>query len=128
MVLQARDAGAFPIVGTIPPVNPSYVDRDATARNDWVSRMNDLVRAMATQERAPIAEIHGDFLKQPSLPALFEDDMHPNDLGYRADRAVLLRRDHEAAVRLQLRPRADDLLRAPRRPLTRPSACDGPAS
>ena len=83
MVLQARDAGAFPIVGTIPPVNPIYVDRDAAARNDWVSRMNDLVRAMARQERAPIAEIHGDFLKQPSLAALFEDDMHPNDVGYR---------------------------------------------
>ena len=29
MVLQARDAGAFPVVGTIPPVNPSYADRDA---------------------------------------------------------------------------------------------------
>ena len=83
MVLQARDAGAFPIVGTIPPVNPIYLDRDAAARNDWVSRMNDLVRAMARQERAPIAEIHGGFLKQPSLAALFEDDKHPNDLGYR---------------------------------------------
>ena len=52
-------------------------------RNDWVSRMNELVRAMAKQERAPIAEIHGDFLKQPSLAALFDDDKHPNDVGYR---------------------------------------------
>jgi len=83
MVLQARDAGALPIVGTIPPVNPIYVDRDAAARNDWVSRMNELVRAMARQERAPIAEIHGGFLKQPSLAALFEDDKHPNDAGHR---------------------------------------------
>jgi lysophospholipase L1-like esterase len=83
MVLQARDAGAFPVVGTIPPVNPAYVDRNAEARNDWVRRMNDLVRAMARQERAPIAEVHGDLLKQPSLSALFEDDKHPNDAGYR---------------------------------------------
>ena len=83
MVLQARDAGAFPIVGTIPPVNPSYADRDAEARNDWVRRMNDLVRAMAKQERAPIAEVHGDFLKQGSLPPLFYDFLHPNDDGYR---------------------------------------------
>ena len=83
MVLQARDAGAFPIVGTIPPVNPSYADRDAEARNDWVRRMNELVRAMAQQERAPIAEVHGAFLKQSSLPPLFYDFLHPNDDGYR---------------------------------------------
>jgi lysophospholipase L1-like esterase len=83
MVLQARDAGAFPIVGTIPPVNPSYTDRDAEARNDWVRRMNDLVRSMAKQERAPIAEVHGAFLKHSSLPPLFDDFIHPNDDGYR---------------------------------------------
>jgi lysophospholipase L1-like esterase len=83
MVQQARDAGAFPVVATIPPVNPSYADRDAEARNDWVKRMDDLVRAMAKQERAPIAEVHGAFLKQPSLPPLFDDFLHPNDAGYR---------------------------------------------
>jgi lysophospholipase L1-like esterase len=82
MVLQARDAGAFPIVGTIPPVNPSYADRDAEARNDWVKRMNDLVRTMAKQERAPIAEIHGAFLKQSNLASLYYDFLHPNDAGY----------------------------------------------
>jgi len=82
MVLQARDAGAFPVVGTIPPVNPSYADRDAEARNDWVKRMNELVRAMAKQEGAALAEVHGDFLKQPSLPPLFDDFLHPNDEGY----------------------------------------------
>jgi lysophospholipase L1-like esterase len=83
MVLQARDAGAFPVVGTIPPVNPSYADRDTAARNDWVKRINDLVRAMAKQERAAIAEVHGDFLKQSSLPSLFDDFLHPNDVGFR---------------------------------------------
>jgi acyl-CoA thioesterase-1 len=83
MVLQARDAGAFPVVGTIPPVSPSFLDRDAVARNDWVKRMNELVRAMAKQEGAALAEVHGDFLKQPSLPPLFDDFLHPNDEGYR---------------------------------------------
>jgi lysophospholipase L1-like esterase len=82
MVLATRDFGAFPVIGTIPPVNPSYVDRDAAERNDWVKRINDLVRAMARQERVAIAEIHGDFLKQPSLPALFADHVHPDDAGY----------------------------------------------
>ena len=82
MVLATRDAGAFPVIGTIPPVNPVYVDRNPTERNDWVRRMNDFVRAMARQERVPIAEVHGDFLKQPSLPALFTDYLHPNDAGF----------------------------------------------
>jgi lysophospholipase L1-like esterase len=82
MVLQTRDAGAFPVVGTIPPVNPSYTDRNPDERNDWVKRMNDEVRAMARQERAAIAEVHGDFLKQPSVPALFADYLHPNDTGF----------------------------------------------
>jgi len=83
MVAQARDRGAMPVVGTIPPVNPSFTDRGAEERNDWVRRMNDLVRAMARQERAPIAEVHGDFLKQSSLPPLFADYLHPNESGYR---------------------------------------------
>jgi lysophospholipase L1-like esterase len=83
MVQQTRDAGAFPVVGTLPPVNPNYTDRNAADRNDWVTRMNDLVRAMAREERAAVAEVHGDFLKQPSLPPLFADYTHPNDAGFR---------------------------------------------
>jgi acyl-CoA hydrolase len=82
MVQDTRSGGAHPIVGTIPPVNPDYADRNAAERNDWVRRMNELVRQMAAQERAQVAEIHGDFLKQPSLPPLFDDFLHPNDRGY----------------------------------------------
>jgi lysophospholipase L1-like esterase len=83
MVQDARSAGVFPILGTIPPVNPNYVDKEAADRNDWVTRMNDLVRAMARQQQVPIAEIHGAFLKQSSLPSLFSDFLHPNDEGFR---------------------------------------------
>jgi lysophospholipase L1-like esterase len=83
MIDQTRNAGGFPVVGTIPPVNPSYTDRRAGERNDWVVRMNDQVRAVAREERAAVAEIHGEFLKQSSLPPLFADFIHPNDAGYR---------------------------------------------
>ncbi len=82
MILQARDAGSNPILGTIPPANPAWLDRNATERNIWVDQMNDLVRSMARQEGVPIAEIHGDFLAQPSLRDLFFDHVHPNDAGY----------------------------------------------
>jgi lysophospholipase L1-like esterase len=82
MVQDTRSAGAHPIVGTIPPVNPQYADRNPVERNDWVRRMNELIRQMAAQERAAVAEIHGDFMREPSLPPLFFDFLHPNDRGY----------------------------------------------
>ena len=37
---------------------------------------------MAASERCPVAEVYGDFMKQPSLPPLYSDDKHPNDTGY----------------------------------------------
>ena len=83
MIRDTRAGGALPIVGTIPPVNPNYVDRQAEDRNDWVKRMNALIKAMAAQERAPVADVHAAFSSQSSLPPLFADFLHPNDEGYR---------------------------------------------
>jgi lysophospholipase L1-like esterase len=82
MILQARDAGSNPILGTIPPANPAFLDRGATERNIWVTRMNELVRAMAREEGVVIAEVHGDLVDQPSLRDLFADHVHPNEDGY----------------------------------------------
>jgi lysophospholipase L1-like esterase len=82
MIHRTRDSGGFPVLGTIPPVNPAYADLRAAERNDWVRRMNDEVRAMARQENVAIAEIHGEFMKQSSLPPFFTDLQHPNDAGY----------------------------------------------
>jgi lysophospholipase L1-like esterase len=82
MVLQARGASSFPILGTIPPVNPAYIDRDAEARNAWVRDMNERLEAMAAPLRVPVADIHDAFTRQPSLPALFTDFLHPNEQGY----------------------------------------------
>jgi lysophospholipase L1-like esterase len=83
MVRQTQDAKALPVLGTIPPVNPNYQDKGAADRNDWVKRMNDQVRSMAQQEGVPVAEVHGDFMSQTTLSALFSDFLHPNDEGYR---------------------------------------------
>ena len=83
IVVQTREVGAFPVLGTIPPVNPAYVDKGADARNDWVKLMNGFVRTMATQERVALADVHADLLKQANLAALFSDQLHPNDDGYR---------------------------------------------
>ena len=82
MIAQTRDAGGFPVLGTIPPVSPAYADKGAEARNAWVTQMNGFVRAMAAQEKVALAEVHGDMLKQANVASLFADDKHPNDAGY----------------------------------------------
>jgi len=82
MVQQCRDNGSFPVLGTIPPVNPAYVDRNPVERNDWVKRMNDEIRAMAKQQQVPVADIYDAFMKKGDLPVLFADDKHPNETGY----------------------------------------------
>jgi lysophospholipase L1-like esterase len=82
MVREVRSIQGHPILGTIIPVNPEYVDRDAVARNDWVKHMNDEIRALARTERVAVADLHAAFLRQPALGDLFRDFLHPNEQGY----------------------------------------------
>jgi lysophospholipase L1-like esterase len=83
MVLQCKDAQSFPVLGTIPPVNPNYPDKSPTERNAWVKGMNDLLRTMAQQEKVPVADIFDAFTKKgAAMPGLFSDDIHPNEDGY----------------------------------------------
>jgi lysophospholipase L1-like esterase len=79
MIALAKASQSLPVIATIPPVNP---DRDEFDRNPWVTRMNDLLRPMARQEGAALADVHAAFLREPSLSALFADHIHPNDRGY----------------------------------------------
>ena len=82
MARQAKDASSFPILGTIPPVNPAFADREPETRNAWVRAMNDRIKTMAQQERVPVADIYDAFTRQGSLPSLFADFLHPNEQGY----------------------------------------------
>jgi lysophospholipase L1-like esterase len=79
MIGLAKATQSLPVLGTIPPVNP---DRDESDRNPWVTRMNDLLRPMARQEGAALADVHAAFLREGNLAALFSDHIHPNDRGY----------------------------------------------
>jgi hypothetical protein len=44
--------------------------------------MNELVRPMARQEGALLADLEAAFLREPALPPLFSDHIHPSDRGY----------------------------------------------
>jgi lysophospholipase L1-like esterase len=82
MIRQAKDRNSLPVLGTIPPVNPAYADRSPPERQEWVRRMNDLVRPLAVQEGAALADLHAAMLRESDLPAIFTDHVHPNDRGY----------------------------------------------
>jgi lysophospholipase L1-like esterase len=79
MVRRCKNARSLPVLGTIIPANP---DRNIPERNQWVSRMNDLIRPMAAQEGAVLADLEERMLGAGNLPDLFEDHVHPNDRGY----------------------------------------------
>jgi lysophospholipase L1-like esterase len=81
MIGAAKSISSLPVVATIPPVNPND---NLPERNDWVTRMNAAVRAMAAQEGVPVADVHAGFVREANgrLEDLFVDLVHPNDRGY----------------------------------------------
>jgi lysophospholipase L1-like esterase len=81
MVRAVKAQQSLPVLATIIPVNPD--NEFATDRNFWVSKMNELIRTLAQQEGAVLADLHDAFSKAGDLRRLFEDKVHPNDEGYR---------------------------------------------
>ena len=80
IIRAARAAGSQPVVGTIVPVNPA---RAPAERNRWIQSENELIRAMVRQEGATLADVGAAFgADQGQWPALFFDDVHPNEDGY----------------------------------------------
>jgi lysophospholipase L1-like esterase len=82
MIGAAKSIQSLPVLGTIPPCNPHD---NLPERNDWITRMNVAVRAMAAQEGVPVADVHAGFVRDSGshLEDLFVDLVHPNDRGYR---------------------------------------------
>jgi lysophospholipase L1-like esterase len=80
MVGAVKAAESLPFVATLPPVNPSL---EPAGRNDWIRAINDGIRAMAAEEGAVLVDVHAAFMRQPSLPPLFDDHVHPSESGRR---------------------------------------------
>ena len=70
---------SLPVIGTLIPANPAL---DPPGRNQWITDVNTLVKSMAASEGAVVADLNAAFLKQPNLPSLYSDHLHPNDTGY----------------------------------------------
>src|SRR6185436_15660568 len=52
MIQACKGAQVLPVVSTIPPVNPIFVDKDAVQRNNWVTGQNELLKAAVKEEGA----------------------------------------------------------------------------
>jgi lysophospholipase L1-like esterase len=82
MVRAARFFQSLPLLATIPPCNVGQDDRATPERQEFIHKMDELIRPMAVEEGAVLVDLEKAFLEQPSLAALFVDHIHPNDAGY----------------------------------------------
>lgn len=81
MVRDVKGRQGLPVLATIIPANPAH-SFNPPERNPWVSAMDARIREMARAEGAVVADLEAAFLREPSVPALFTDHVHPSDAGY----------------------------------------------
>ena len=79
VVQLTKAEGSLPFIATIIPANPLLNDQ---SRNAWIDATNTQIKAMAAAEGAFLVDLNQAFKNQPSLPALFDDHVHPNAAGY----------------------------------------------
>ena len=118
MVGQAEAAGSLPVVATLIPVNAGYDARVPPQRNEWVAGVNVAIRAMVSQEGALLADLEPAYYKAAGndLSQLFDDHVHPNELGYDVISDVFFRALSEPRVAPVTTSRLSRLFSAARRP------------
>jgi lysophospholipase L1-like esterase len=79
IVEDVKDWDSLPVLATIIPGNPARVP---AGRNAWYDEMNVRIKALAQEQRITLADLNAEFKAASSLPALFADEVHPNDAGY----------------------------------------------
>jgi lysophospholipase L1-like esterase len=79
IVEDCKDWESLPVLATIIPANPALAP---AGRNAWFDETNVGIKALAQQEGILLADLNADFKAAGNLPALFYDDVHPNDAGY----------------------------------------------
>lgn len=83
MLRETKAQGSLPVLATIIPTNTDYNPFVPQARNDWLELMNALVRELASQEGAVLADQWAAFFRVREIGTLFSDHVHPNDAGYK---------------------------------------------
>ena len=81
MVRDVKHRQGLPVLATIIPANPAILETQPD-RNQWVAAMDARIRDLARQEGAVLADLEAAFLREPTMPRLFADHVHPSDAGY----------------------------------------------
>ena len=79
IVEDFKDGDTLPVLATIIPANPALAP---SGRNTWYDEMNVHIKALAREQNVSLADLNADFKAAGNLPALFADQIHPNDAGY----------------------------------------------
>ena len=82
IVREVKAFESLPCLATLIPVNAGFDDRVPPRRNEWVSRTNEQIRALAREEGALLVDLHAAFQRSADPSSLFSDHVHPNDDGY----------------------------------------------
>lgn len=83
MVRETKAQGSLPILATIIPSNTGFNAFVPLERNEWLELINALIREMANQEGAVVADQWQAFFRVGNIEPLFFDHLHPNEAGYR---------------------------------------------
>lgn len=83
IVGEVKAQGSLPILATIIPSNTGFNAFVPLERNEWLELINALIREMANQEGAVVADMWQAFFRVREIGDLFFDHVHPNDAGYR---------------------------------------------
>ena len=79
IVEETKSFRVLPVLATLTPINPA---RNAS-RNVWVDQMNVLIKNLAREQGALLADLNAEFKAQGGdLSRFFVDDVHFNDAGY----------------------------------------------
>jgi lysophospholipase L1-like esterase len=81
MLTAVKANGSLPVLATLMPVNTGYSAEAPPERNEWIARMNALIRALAPEQGAVLVDLNQAFLAQPDLKPLFSDYVHPSAAG-----------------------------------------------
>lgn len=83
MVRETKLQGSLPILATIIPSNTGFNAFVPLERNEWLELINALIREMANQEGAVVADMWRAFFQVGNIEPLYFDHVHPNEAGYR---------------------------------------------
>jgi acyl-CoA thioesterase I len=82
MVRETRRMGSLPVLATLLPGNAPSSDPTNIPRDRWVRETNAVIRQVAREEGAALADPFAAFDAASDPARLFADYLHPNDRGY----------------------------------------------